>query len=70
MDQVIRAARAVLGLTTKELADAAGISINPVTRLERDKGVHKASADSIQLALEAKGIEFLNSGQRGIRWRA
>ncbi len=66
----IRAARSVLGLRLHDLADKAGVSFNTISRFERGAADTMVStADKIQRALEAEGIEFLNTGSPGIRWK-
>ena len=57
----IRAARAFLGWSAKELAERAGVHMTTVQRIERRQGPLRAKADSlhkIEEALEAAGIEF------------
>jgi predicted transcriptional regulator len=69
----IRAARAMLRIEQKDLAERAGISLETVKRIERTPGVVSAYAstvDSLQRALEAAGIEFMNSDQPGVRLKA
>lgn len=65
----IRAARAVLKWGTRDLAAASGVSLSTVTQFENGSDVLKTSADKIQATLEGLGIEFLDSGAPGIRWR-
>ncbi len=66
----IKAARAVLGLGVRELADMADVSFNTVSRFERGAADTTVStATRMQRALEAEGIEFLNTGSPGIRWK-
>lgn len=55
-------AKAALGLSNPELADMTGLHRNTLNKL--DKGEGKAStAQLVRLTLEAKGIQFLESGQ-------
>ena len=65
----IRAARAVLGLDLSDVAEAADISRNTVSRIERGAEALASTIGKIQRVLEAEGIEFLNTGSPGIRWR-
>jgi len=68
----IRAARALLNWTVRDLADKAGVHRNTVTRIETEAtGVGHAVA-SIRAALEAAGVEFIteNGGGPGVRLRA
>ncbi len=56
-------ARAGAGLSLRELADAASVSPSTVDRFEKSKGsAIAATANAIQRALEAKGIEFDDDG--------
>ncbi len=62
----IRAARGLLNLSQKELAEKAGISLNSLNNIER--GVARPRVDSlesIQKALEREGVEFLDGN--GVR---
>jgi transcriptional regulator with XRE-family HTH domain len=66
----IKAARALLGLTQAELAAVANVSLGTLNNIER--GVvdpRPASLQTIQLALEDAGIEFIseNGGGPGVR---
>lgn len=65
----IRAARAVVGLDLSDLAEAAGVSRNTVSRIERGAEAMASTMGKLQRALEAEGIEFLDIGNPGIRWR-
>ncbi len=70
----LRAARALLNWSARELAERAGVHIATVQRMERhDEQVrgNAATVDKILDALEASGIEFLNDdGHRGVVLRA
>lgn len=71
--QQIRAARAMVGLTQKQLADASGVSEMSVKNIERgttpDPRVSTIMA--LRKALEAAGVEFIpeNGGGAGVRLR-
>jgi transcriptional regulator with XRE-family HTH domain len=68
----VRAARAFLGWTAKDLAQKANVGISTVQRIESAEGtpnVHASNLASIQSALEAAGIEFTNGDAPGIRMR-
>lgn len=59
----IRAARALLNWSQKELADAAGLSQTGIARIEN--GAHQPTTQSlhkIKAALEDSGIEFIQGG--------
>ena len=69
----IRAARAMLRIEQRDLADRSGVSLETIKRIERTPGAVSAYAstvDAIRCALEAAGIEFLeNGGGDGVRRR-
>ena len=55
-------AKAALGIANPELAEATGLHRNTLNKL--DKGEGKASTvQLVRLTLEARGIQFLESGQ-------
>lgn len=59
----IRMARNALRLGVRDLAELAGISFTTVSRFETGKGgLQHSSAEAIRKALEAQGIQFLESG--------
>lgn len=56
-----------------KLADQAGISVLTLWRVEQTEGepmIMAATADAIQQALEAAGVEFTNGDQPGVRLKA
>ena len=58
----IRAGRALLGISAKDLADLAGVSWATIQRYEAGGGAQQRSRDTlakIQQALEREGVEFL-----------
>jgi predicted transcriptional regulator len=62
----IRAARALLGWSQQQLADKAIVSLNAVTRLERDEVDPRLSTiTAVQNALTKAGVEFLPAGDKG-----
>jgi transcriptional regulator with XRE-family HTH domain len=66
----IKAARSLLDWPQERLAEASGISIPTVRRLEAadgDLGGRKDTAEKIVAALEAAGVEFTNGEQPGVR---
>jgi transcriptional regulator with XRE-family HTH domain len=70
----LKAARALAGVDQQQVADAARINVNTVRNMEA-RGAEPITSNavtvrSVQLALEAWGIEFLNHGQPGVRLRA
>ena len=67
----VRAARALIGWSQTKLADASGLSLPTIKRMERD-GLARSSvrnADSVVSALESAGVEFIseNGGGPGVR---
>jgi transcriptional regulator with XRE-family HTH domain len=66
----IKMGRAALGLGVRELAEAAGVTANTVSRCETSGGGQAATLDAIQTALEKAGIIFIaadNNGGIGVR---
>lgn len=72
----LRAARALLGIDQKELAERAGLSVPTIQRMEASDGVIRGNVDSLMkliAALEAAGLELIAEsgaspdGGRGIR---
>jgi PAS domain S-box-containing protein len=67
-----RAARAILNWTVKDVADAAGVSVSTIRRLEESDGPSNLRGDiahAIRVAFESSGIEFivLPSGPPAVR---
>jgi transcriptional regulator with XRE-family HTH domain len=68
----IKAARMLLDWSQDRLAEAAGIGIATIKRLEaQDKGLggRDDTVSKIVGAFEAAGVEFTNGGQPGVRLR-
>jgi transcriptional regulator with XRE-family HTH domain len=72
----LRAARALLGIDQRELAEIAGLSVPTIQRMEASEGVIRGNVDSLMKligALEKAGIILINDGTpspeggRGIR---
>src|SRR5262249_16988681 len=72
----MRAARALLGIDQRELADLSGLSVPTMQRMEASDGVVRGNVDSLMklvVALEDAGIELIASGAasaaggRGVR---
>jgi DNA-binding XRE family transcriptional regulator len=58
----VRAARALLRWTSRELAKRASLSIFTVEAIESDdEDTSHPDAPAVQIALEAGGVEFINS---------
>ena len=72
----MRAARALLGIDQRELAQRCGLSLPTIQRMEASDGVVRGNVDSLMKlvdALAAGGIELIgegaasNNGGRGVR---
>lgn len=72
----LRAARALLGIDQKVLAELAGLSVPTIQRMEASEGVIRGNVDSAMkliAALDLAGIELINEGAvsaaggRGVR---
>ena len=72
----MRAARALLGIDQRELAQRAGLSLPTIQRMESADGVIRGNVDSLMKlvdALTADGIELIGEGSsssgggRGVR---
>jgi transcriptional regulator with XRE-family HTH domain len=70
----IKAARALVNWTARELAAKAEIGFSTLIRLEAADGVPSGNIktiDSVKKALEDAGIEFIGTpdSQAGVRWK-
>jgi predicted transcriptional regulator len=72
----LRAARALLGIDQKTLADRAGVSLPTIRRMEASPGIVRGVVDSLMKIVEAlnrSGLEVIgdgvqsNGGGRGVR---
>ena len=72
----LRASRALLGIDQRQLAEAAGLSLPTIQRMEASDGVIRGNVDSrmkLVAALDALGIELISDdaisqgGGRGVR---
>jgi transcriptional regulator with XRE-family HTH domain len=64
----LRAARALLGWSQGELAEAASLAIATIKRMESARGPLKSSAENVlkvQQALEDAGVIFIESNEDG-----
>lgn len=75
----LRAARALLGIDQRQLAELSGLSVPTIQRMEASAGVIRGNVDSLMklvTALESAGIELINEGAvshaggRGVRLKA
>jgi DNA-binding transcriptional regulator YiaG len=62
-------ARAGLGLGVREVAAAAKVSTNTLTRFEAGEELRPRTIDAIRVALESAGVEFIpeNGSGAGVR---
>ena len=70
----LRAARAMLGWMQSRLANASGVSLPTIKRIEPGNGplpVRASTAKALTKALERAGVEFIaeNGGGPGVRLR-
>jgi predicted transcriptional regulator len=74
----LRAARALLGMDQRRLADCAGVSLPTIQRMEASDGYVRGVVDTLTkvvAALEREGIELISensvshAGGRGVRLR-
>ncbi len=75
----MRAARALLGIDQRALAELSGLSVPTIQRMEASDGVVRGNVDSLMklvAALDAAGLELIATGAvsqgggRGIRLKA
>ena len=75
----LRAARALLGVDQRQLAELSGLSVPTIQRMEASDGVIRGNVDSLMkliAGLESAGIELIGDGAaspgggRGVRLRA
>jgi transcriptional regulator with XRE-family HTH domain len=75
----LRAARAILGIDQRQLAELSALSVPTIQRMEASDGVVRGNVDSvIKLvnALDAAGVELIDEGAaspgggRGVRLKA
>ena len=72
----LRAARALLGIDQRKLAELSGLSLPTIQRMEGSEGVIRGNVDSLMKlvsALDSGGIELISdnatsaAGGRGVR---
>ena len=75
----VRAARALLGIDQRKLAELSGLSVPTIQRMEASEGVIRGNVDSLMKlvgALDAAGIDLIAAGMvspqggRGVRLKA
>lgn len=74
----LKAARALMGIDQRQLAEASGLSLPTIQRMEASDGTIRGNVDSLVkliAALDALGVEVINagttsqSGGRGVRMK-
>ena len=71
--ELIRAARALLRWEQRDLAQASGVSLPTIKRLEVAPGLlaaHSSTVTALRRVLEEAGIEFTNGSAPGVRLKA
>jgi len=75
----LRAARALLGIDQRKLAELSGLSVPTIQRMEASEGVIRGNVDSLMKligALDSAGVVLLGEGMaspgggRGVRLKA
>ena len=75
----LRAARVLLGIDQRQLAELSGLSVPTIQRMEASEAMVRGNVDSLVkliAAFEAAGIELINEGAvshsqgRGVRLKA
>ncbi|MBX3574014.1 MAG: helix-turn-helix transcriptional regulator [Mesorhizobium sp.] len=75
----LRAARALLGVDQRRLAELSGLSVPTIQRMEASEGTIRGNVDSLMkliAALDAAGVEVIGEGAvsraggRGVRLKA
>ncbi|MBX4971246.1 helix-turn-helix transcriptional regulator [Rhizobium binae] len=75
----MRAARAILGIDQRQLAELTGISVPTIQRMEASADVVRGNVDTLMrllAALDSAGVEVINEGAvstdggRGVRLKA
>lgn len=75
----LKAARALLGIDQRQLAELSGLSVPTIQRMEASEGVIRGNVDSLMklvAALDAAGLELIGEGAaspgggRGVRLKA
>ncbi len=70
----LKAARALIGVEQKELAEAVGVNVNTIRSMEAAGtgpiAGRAQNVQAVQRAMEERGVEFLNHGNPGVRIRS
>ena len=70
----IRAARALLKWSGKDLAERSGVGFSTIMKMESELGVPNSNFktfEALKNAIEKAGVEFIGSpdSQAGVRWK-
>jgi predicted transcriptional regulator len=68
----LRAARALLGIEQKTLAEMASVSLPTIQRMEASDGIVRGNVDTLTKvidALDRAGVELINARGRGVLLR-
>jgi transcriptional regulator with XRE-family HTH domain len=74
----LKAARALAGLSQRDLAEASGLSLPTIQRMEASDGTVRGVVESLTrviAALDAAGVALIGEGEishgggRGVRWK-
>jgi transcriptional regulator with XRE-family HTH domain len=66
----LRAARALLGIDQRTLAEASGLSLPTIQRMEASEGVIRGNVESLMkliAALDAAGVELIGEGATSVK---
>ena len=67
----LAAARALLNWSQQHLATAAGVTQQTIALWETEQQVPRATTlERVKTVIEARGVEFTNGGQPGVRYKA
>jgi DNA-binding XRE family transcriptional regulator len=67
----IAAARGLLAWSQGHLAQAADVGIHTIVRWElQNVEPRRETVEKVRRAIEARGVEFTNGGQPGVRFKA
>lgn len=67
--EACRAARAILKIGVRELADLAGISSVSISAYENGRPMRDGNRAKLQATFEGRGVEILNGDSPGARMR-
>lgn len=67
--EACRAARALLGLTVRELGERSGIAFETINKFENGRPMRDSTRARLSEVLEAAGVEILNGNAPGARMR-